>query len=437
MDKPTVAIIGRPNVGKSTLFNRLVGRRISIVDDTPGITRDRIYADAEWTGKAFSLVDTGGMDFSGKDSIVNQMIQQAQYAIDTADVILLVVDANEGMTSADEEVADVLRRSNKSVLLVCNKVDNFNRKDLLYDFYKLGLGDPIPISAGNGLGIGDLLDKIVAHINVSAEIADEETIKIAVIGKPNAGKSSIVNRLLGQERVIVSERPGTTRDAIDVLIEHEGDRYILIDTAGLRRKAKINEAVERYSVSRALEAVQRSDVAAMVIDAVEGVTEQDAKIAGFAHQKGKGLIILLNKWDLIEKDNKTVNQYKQEIAEKLGFIGYAPVLFISAKTGQRMDKILPMVKYVFGQCSIRISTGVLNDVIREAIAISAPPSGKGRSLKIYYATQVAVRPPTFVFFVNDTELMHFSYERYLENYLRRNFGFEGTPIRIAVRARKE
>ncbi|MBZ4666598.1 MAG: ribosome-associated GTPase EngA [Mahella sp.] len=424
-------------MGKSTLFNRLVGRRISIVDDTPGITRDRIYADAEWTGKAFSLVDTGGMDFSGKDSIVNQMIQQAQYAIDTADVILLVVDANEGMTSADEEVADVLRRSNKSVLLVCNKVDNFNRKDLLYDFYKLGLGDPIPISAGNGLGIGDLLDKIVAHINVSAEIADEETIKIAVIGKPNAGKSSIVNRLLGQERVIVSERPGTTRDAIDVLIEHEGDRYILIDTAGLRRKAKINEAVERYSVSRALEAVQRSDVAAMVIDAVEGVTEQDAKIAGFAHQKGKGLIILLNKWDLIEKDNKTVNQYKQEIAEKLGFIGYAPVLFISAKTGQRMDKILPMVKYVFGQCSIRISTGVLNDVIREAIAISAPPSGKGRSLKIYYATQVAVRPPTFVFFVNDTELMHFSYERYLENYLRRNFGFEGTPIRIAVRARKE
>lgn len=424
-------------MGKSTLFNRLVGRRISIVDDTPGITRDRIYADAEWTGKAFSLVDTGGMDFSGKDSIVNQMIQQAQYAIDTADVILLVVDANEGMTSADEEVADVLRRSNKSVLLVCNKVDNFNRKDLLYDFYKLGLGDPIPISAGNGLGIGDLLDKIVAHINVSAEIADEETIKIAVIGKPNAGKSSIVNRLLGQERVIVSERPGTTRDAIDVLIEHEGDRYILIDTAGLRRKAKINEAVERYSVSRALEAVQRSDVAAMVIDAVEGVTEQDAKIAGFAHEKGKGLIILLNKWDLIEKDNKTVSQYKQEIAEKLGFIGYAPVLFISAKTGQRMDKILPMVKYVFGQCSIRISTGVLNDVIREAIAISAPPSGKGRSLKIYYATQVAVRPPTFVFFVNDTELMHFSYERYLENYLRRNFGFEGTPIRIAVRARKE
>ncbi|MDK2903582.1 MAG: GTPase [Clostridiales bacterium] len=383
------------------------------------------------------MVDTGGMDFSGKDSIVNQMIQQAQYAIDTADVILLVVDANEGMTSADEEVADVLRRSNKSVLLVCNKVDNFNRKDLLYDFYKLGLGDPIPISAGNGLGIGDLLDKIVAHINVSAEIADEETIKIAVIGKPNAGKSSIVNRLLGQERVIVSERPGTTRDAIDVLIEHEGDRYILIDTAGLRRKAKINEAVERYSVSRALEAVQRSDVAALVIDAVEGVTEQDAKIAGFAHEKGKGLIILLNKWDLIEKDNKTVSRYKQEIAEKLGFIGYAPVLFISAKTGQRMDKILPMVKYVFGQCSIRISTGVLNDVIREAIAISAPPSGKGRSLKIYYATQVGVRPPTFVFFVNDTELMHFSYERYLENYLRRNFGFEGTPIRIAVRARKE
>ncbi|AEE97032.1 ribosome biogenesis GTPase Der [Mahella australiensis] len=437
MDKATVAIIGRPNVGKSTLFNRLVGRRISIVDDTPGITRDRIYADVEWTGKIFSLVDTGGIDFSGKDSIVNQMIRQAQYAIDTADVILLVVDANEGMTSADEEVADILRRSNKSVLLVCNKVDNFNRKDLLYDFYKLGLGDPIPISAGNGLGIGDLLDKIVAHINVSVDIIDEETIRIAVIGKPNAGKSSIVNRLLGQERVIVSDQPGTTRDAIDVLIEHEGDRYILIDTAGLRRKAKINEAVERYSVSRALEAVQRSDVAALVIDAVEGVTEQDAKIAGFAHEKGKGLIVLLNKWDLIEKDNKTVSRYKQDIAEKLGFIGYAPVLFISAKTGQRMDKILPMVKYVFEQSSMRISTGVLNDVIREAVAISAPPSSKGRSLKIYYATQVAVRPPTFVLFVNDTELMHFSYERYLENYLRRNFGFEGTPIRIAVRARKE
>jgi GTP-binding protein len=383
------------------------------------------------------LVDTGGIDFSGKDSIVNQMIRQAQYAIDTADVILLIVDANEGMTSADEEVADILRRSNKSVLLVCNKVDNFNRKDLLYDFYKLGLGDPIPISAGNGLGIGDLLDKIVAHINVSVDIIDEETIRIAVIGKPNAGKSSIVNRLLGQERVIVSDQPGTTRDAIDVLIEHEGDRYILIDTAGLRRKAKINEAVERYSVSRALEAVQRSDVAALVIDAVEGVTEQDAKIAGFAHEKGKGLIILLNKWDLIEKDNKTVGRYKQDIAQKLGFIGYAPVIFISAKTGQRMDKILPMVKYVFGQSSMRISTGVLNDVIREAVAISAPPASKGRSLKIYYATQVAVRPPTFVLFVNDTELMHFSYERYLENYLRRNFGFEGTPIRIAVRARKE
>ncbi|MDI3509124.1 MAG: GTPase [Clostridiales bacterium] len=383
------------------------------------------------------MVDTGGIDFSGKDSIVNQMIRQAQYAIDTADVILLIVDANEGMTSADEEVADILRRSNKSVLLVCNKVDNFNRKDLLYDFYKLGLGDPIPISAGNGLGIGDLLDKIVAHINVSVDIIDEETIRIAVIGKPNAGKSSIVNRLLGQERVIVSDQPGTTRDAIDVLIEHEGDRYILIDTAGLRRKAKINEAVERYSVSRALEAVQRSDVAALVIDAVEGVTEQDAKIAGFAHEKGKGLIILLNKWDLIEKDNKTVGRYKQDIAQKLGFIGYAPVIFISAKTGQRMDKILPMVKYVFGQSSMRISTGVLNDVIREAVAISAPPASKGRSLKIYYATQVAVRPPTFVLFVNDTELMHFSYERYLENYLRRNFGFEGTPIRIAVRARKE
>lgn len=383
------------------------------------------------------MVDTGGIDFSGKDSIVNQMIRQAQYAIDTADVILLVVDANEGMTSADEEVADILRRSNKSVLLVCNKVDNFNRKDLLYDFYKLGLGDPIPISAGNGLGIGDLLDKIVAHINVSVDIIDEETIRIAVIGKPNAGKSSIVNRLLGQERVIVSDQPGTTRDAIDVLIEHEGDRYILIDTAGLRRKAKINEAVERYSVSRALEAVQRSDVAALVIDAVEGVTEQDAKIAGFAHEKGKGLIVLLNKWDLIEKDNKTVGRYKQDIAQKLGFIGYAPVIFISAKTGQRMDKILPMVKYVFGQSSMRIFTGVLNDVIREAVAISAPPASKGRSLKIYYATQVAVRPPTFVLFVNDTELMHFSYERYLENYLRRNFGFEGTPIRIAVRARKE
>lgn len=430
-------MVGRPNVGKSTLFNRLVGKRISIVDDTPGVTRDRIYADVEWNGKVFSLIDTGGIDIYGDDTFVKQVLQQAQSAIDMADIILFVVDAKEGLAPADEEVADILRRSDKTVFLICNKVDDFDRQDLLYDFYKLGLGDPIPVSASNGLGIGDLLDRIVANLPVYEAESDDEAMKVAVIGKPNAGKSSIVNRLLGQERIIVSDQPGTTRDAVDVRMEYDGDKYILIDTAGLRKKAKVSESIERYSISRALEAIRRCDVALLVIDASEGITEQDAKIAGFAHEKGKGLIVLINKWDLIVKDDKTVNQYKRDITEKLGFAGYAPALFISAKTGQRMDKILPMVKYVFEQCSLRISTGTLNDVIREAIAISAPPSDKGRNLKIYYATQVSVKPPTFVLFVNDTKLMHFSYERYIENYLRRSFGFEGTPIRIAVRAHKE
>jgi len=419
------------------LFNRLVGKRISIVDDMPGVTRDRIYADVEWTGKIFSLVDTGGVDFSHKDDITAQMLKQANYAIDNSDVIIFLVDANEGVTAADEEVADVLRRFNKPILLVCNKVDNFDNKDFLYDFYKLGLGDPIPLSASNGIGIGDLLDRIIANLPEAVETDQDDAIKVALIGKPNVGKSSIINYLLGQERVIVSDQPGTTRDAIDISVETEDGKYILIDTAGLRKKSKVSDPVEKYSVNRALTAVQRCDVAVLVIDATEGVTVQDAKIAGFAHERGKGLVILINKWDLIAKDDKTINRYKQEAKSKLPFAAYAPILFVSAKTGQRINKVLTMVKYVNEQASIRVPTGILNDTLREAFTISAPPSTNGRMLKIYYATQINIKPPTFVLFVNDPDLMHFSYERYIENYLRRSFGFEGTPIRIAVRPRRK
>lgn len=435
MSKPIVAVVGRPNVGKSTFFNYIAGKRISIVEDTPGVTRDRIYAEAEWRNRKFMLIDTGGIEPYSEDIIMQQMKRQAEIAIETADVILFMVDGKEGVTATDKEVATILRKTAKPVVLAVNKIDNVgDPPNEVYEFYNLGMGDFQIISSIHGLGIGDLLDEIYKHFpEEEHENEDNEYIKVAVIGKPNSGKSSLINRLLGEERVIVSDIPGTTRDAIDTYLEKGEDKYIFIDTAGIRRKSKITENIERYSTLRSWTAIERADVCLLMIDATDGVTEQDTKIAGYAHEQGKATIIIINKWDLIEKETGTLEKYKKKVIEKLSFMTYAPILFISAKTGQRTDRIFDLIKYVVDQATLRISTGMLNDVVNEAVAMVQPPSDKGKNLKIYYMTQVSVKPPSFVIFINDIELMHFSYERYLENQLRKNFGFEGSPIRLIMR----
>ncbi len=433
--KPIVAVVGRPNVGKSTLFNKITGKRISIVEDTPGITRDRIYADAEWTGREFTLIDTGGIEPSSKDEILSQMRNQANLAIDMADVILFMVNIKEGMTAADKDVSAMLQKCGKPVILVCNKVDAPGNPPMeLYEFYNLGVGEPMPISSVHGLGVGDLLDKVISYFPEDiSESEPDNAIKVAVIGKPNAGKSSLINRILGEERVIVSNIAGTTRDAIDSSYTHNDQNYIFIDTAGMRKRGKINENVERYSVVRALAAVDRADVCLIMVDATEGVTEQDTKIAGYAHEQGKASIIVVNKWDIVEKETNTMNNFKNKIKEGFNFMMYAPSVFISAKTGQRVDSLFEMINSTVEQNTKRISTGLLNDVINEAIAMVQPPSDKGKRLKIYYATQASIKPPTFVLFVNNTELAHYSYVRYLENQLRAKFGFEGTPIKFIIR----
>lgn len=435
MSRPIVAVVGRPNVGKSTLFNRLAGERISIVQDTPGVTRDRIYADVDWLNYKFTLIDTGGMEPGAEDIILRQILTQAQIAIETADVIIFVTDVKQGVTEADAQVANILRRTKKPVVLAVNKVDDMRKENLdVYEFYSLGIGEVYPISAGQALGLGDMLDAVCAHFPEGAENAeDEDVIKVALIGKPNVGKSSLINRILGEDRLIVSNIPGTTRDAIDTPFELDGQKYVLIDTAGMRRKSKIKEDIEKYSIIRAVAAVERCDVAVLVIDAQEGITDQDAKIAGIAHERGKAAIIAVNKWDAIEKDDKTMNKFLKDITTDLAYMSYAPRVFISALTGQRVIKMLDTVKEVYANNCLRVSTGVLNDVLVEAMAMQQPPAEKGRQLKIYYMTQVGVKPPTFVIFVNDRELMHFSYRRYIENQLRQNFGFKGTPIHFVVR----
>ncbi|MBE6009435.1 MAG: ribosome biogenesis GTPase Der [Lachnospiraceae bacterium] len=438
MSKPVVAVVGRPNVGKSTLFNALAGERISIVKDTPGVTRDRIYADAEWLNHSFTLIDTGGIEPDTKDIILSQMREQAQIAIDTADVILFLTDVRQGVQDADAKVADMLRKSKKPVLLVVNKVDNFDKYMAdVYEFYNLGIGDPLPISASAKLGLGDMLEKLVSYFPQSNNEEDEdERPKIAVVGKPNVGKSSLINRLTGKNRVIVSDIAGTTRDAIDTDIRFNGKEYVFIDTAGLRRKSKIKEELERFSIIRAVTAIERSDAVIIVIDAIEGVTEQDAKIAGIAHERGKGIIIAVNKWDAIEKNDRSVAEYTDNIRRILSFMPYAEITFISALSGQRLNKLFPLIDMVIENNSMRIATGVLNEILMEAVALQQPPSDKGRRLKIYYMTQVAVKPPTFVIFVNDKKLMHFSYTRYLENRIRESFGFRGTALKFIIRERK-
>jgi GTP-binding protein len=438
MSKPIVAIVGRPNVGKSTLFNRLAGERISIVEDTPGITRDRIYAESEWLNHKFTIIDTGGIEPNSDDIILKQMRRQAEIAVETADVIIFLVDVKQGLTDADNEVANMLRKSQKPVVLVVNKVDHMIKENMdIYEFYNLGLGDPIPISASQPLGLGDMLDEVVKHFPTQ-EVSDydEDTIKVAIIGKPNVGKSSLINKILGEERVIVSDIPGTTRDAVDVPVTIGDDRFLFIDTAGLRRKNKIKEDIEKYSIVRTVSAIERADVAVLLIDAEEGITEQDTKIAGIAHERGKASIIAVNKWDAIEKDDKTMNKYLKDIEVKFSYMSYAPKVFISALTGQRITKLFEMIKVVSQNHSLRISTGLLNDVLYEAMAMKQPPSDKGKRLKIYYMTQVSVRPPSFVIFVNDKELMHFSYERYIENQLRDAFGFRGTPLHFMIREKR-
>lgn len=439
MSKPVVAIVGRPNVGKSTLFNALAGEMISIVKDTPGVTRDRIYADVSWLNHEFTLIDTGGIEPDTKDAILSQMREQAQTAIDTADVIVFITDVRQGLVDSDSKVADMLRRSGKPVILVVNKVDSFDKfMHDVYEFYNLGIGEPVPISASSKLGLGDMLDKVAEYFpkHIGEEEEDDRP-RIAIVGKPNVGKSSIVNKLLGENRVIVSEVAGTTRDAIDTEIIHQGKEYIFIDTAGLRRKNKIKEELERYSIIRTVTAVERCDVVLLVIDAVEGVTEQDAKIAGIAHERGKGMVIVVNKWDAIEKNDKTMREYEGKVRQTLSYLPYAEIMYVSAKTGQRLNKLYEVIDMVIENQTLRVATGVLNEIMTEAVAMHQPPSDKGKRLKLYYITQVSVKPPTFVIFVNDKELMHFSYTRYLENKIREAFGFKGTPLKFFIRERKE
>ena len=439
MSRPIVAIVGRPNVGKSTLFNALAGENISIVKDTPGVTRDRIYADVSWLNHNFTMIDTGGIEPDSSDIILSQMREQAQIAIDTADVIIFLVDVRQGLQDADSKVADMLRRSRKPVVLVVNKVDSFQKYMAdVYEFYNLGIGDPVPVSAASRLGIGDMLDEVVKHFpEDSGEDEEDERPRVAIVGKPNVGKSSIINRLVGENRVIVSDIAGTTRDAIDTEISHGGKEYVFIDTAGLRRKNKIKEELERYSIIRTVTAVERADVVVVVIDASEGVTEQDAKIAGIAHERGKGIIVAVNKWDAIEKTDKTIYEFSRKVRETLSFMPYAELLFISAVTGQRLAKLFELIDVIIENRAMRIQTGVLNEIITEAVAMQQPPSDRGRRLKIYYVTQVSVKPPMFVVFVNDKELMHFSYTRYLENKIREAFGFKGTSLKFIIRERKE
>ena len=437
MKKPTFAIVGRPNVGKSTLFNKLIGERISIVEDTPGVTRDRIYAEGEWLTKKFILIDTGGIEPANDDIILEQMRRQAEIAIEMADAIVFMVDVKSGLTSSDKDIAAMLTRSGKPVVLVCNKIDNVGAVPMeFYEFYNLGLDEPMAISSTHGLGTGDLLDKLFSYVDFSeTEDEDDESIKVAVIGKPNVGKSSLINRILGENRVIVSDIAGTTRDAIDTKYEKDGQKYTFIDTAGMRKRGKIDEAIERYSVVRSLAAVDRCDVVLILIDATEGVTEQDTKIAGYAHNQGKASIIVVNKWDLVEKETNTMNNYQNDVRNGLAYMMYAPVAFVSAKTGSRLEKLFDLIKYVNEQHAMRISTGVLNDVLNEAITKVQPPSDKGKRLKIMYITQASTKPPTFVLFVNDKELAHFSYIRYIENQIRATFGLEGTPIKFIIRER--
>ena len=439
MSKPVVAIVGRPNVGKSTLFNVLAGERISIVQDTPGVTRDRIYAEVSWLDYNFTLIDTGGIEPDSGDIILSQMREQAQIAIDTADVIIFITDVRQGLVDADQKVADMLRRSRKPVILAVNKVDDFKKyMPDVYEFYNLGIGDPVPVSAASRLGIGDLLDEVAKHFTQEMlEEAEDDRPRIAIVGKPNVGKSSLINKLTGENRVIVSDIAGTTRDAIDTDIKYNGREYVFIDTAGLRRKNKIKEELERYSIIRAVTAVERADVVIVVIDAIEGVTEQDAKIAGIAHERGKGIIIAVNKWDAIEKDDKTIYKHIEKIRQILSFMPYAEILFISAKTGQRTGRIFETIDVVLENNSMRVATGVLNEIMAEAVAMQQPPTDKGKRLKLYYITQAAVKPPTFVIFVNDKNLMHFSYTRYLENKIREAFGFKGTSLKFIIRERKE
>ena len=439
MSKPVVAVVGRPNVGKSTLFNALAGERISIVKDTPGVTRDRIYADVNWLDYHFTMIDTGGIEPDSRDVILSQMREQAEIAIATADVIIFLTDVRQGLQDSDSKVADMLRRSGKPVVLVVNKVDSFEKfMPDVYEFYNLGIGDPFPISAASMLGLGDMLDEVVKHFpDYAKDEEEDERPKVAIIGKPNVGKSSLINKLAQEDRVIVSDIAGSTRDAIDTDITYDGKEYVFIDTAGLRRKNKIKEEIERYSIIRAVTAVERADVCIIVIDATEGVTEQDAKIAGIAHERGKGIIIAVNKWDAIEKDDKTIYRHTEKIRQILSFMPYAEIIFISAKSGQRLNKIFELIDVVIANNSMRVATGVLNEIVTEAVAMQQPPSDKGKRLRIYYTTQVAVKPPTFVIFVNDKELMHFSYTRYLENRIRETFGFRGTALKFIIRERKE
>lgn len=439
MSKPVVAIVGRPNVGKSTLFNALAGEQISIVKDTPGVTRDRIYANVSWLNYNFTLIDTGGIEPDSKDIILSQMREQAEIAIATADVIMFMTDVRQGLVDSDSKVADMLRRSGKPVVLVVNKVDNFDKMMAdVYEFYNLGIGDPFPISSVGKLGLGDMLDEVVSHFDESAlDDADDDRPRIAIVGKPNVGKSSIINRLSGENRVIVSDIAGTTRDAIDTEIRYNGRDYVFIDTAGLRRKNKIKEEIERYSIIRAVTAVERADVVLVVIDATEGVTEQDAKIAGIAHERGKGIIVVVNKWDAVTKNDKTIYEHTKRIKDVLSFIPYAEIMFVSALSGQRLVKLYDMIDMVVENQNMRVQTGVLNEILSEAVALQQPPSDKGRRLKIFYMTQVAVKPPTFIVFVNDKKLMHFSYTRYIENKIREAFGFRGTSLRFIIRERGE
>lgn len=437
--KPIVAVVGRPNVGKSTLFNALAGSRISIVKDMPGITRDRIYADVTWLNYSFTLIDTGGIEPDSKDIILSQMREQAQIAIDTADVILFMVDVKQGLVDADAKVADMLRRSKKPIILVVNKVDSYEKMMLdVYEFYNLGIGEPMAISAANRQGIGEVLDEVVSHFpDDTAEDVEDERPRIAIVGKPNVGKSSLINKLLGENRLIVSDIAGTTRDAVDAEVTYNGKEYIFIDTAGLRRKNKIKEELEQYMIVRTVSAVERADIVILLIDALEGVTEQDAKIAGIAHERGKGIIIAVNKWDALEKDDKTIYRFTEKVRQILSFMPYAEITFISAKTGQRIGKLYELIDMVEQNQSMRVATGVLNEIMAEAVALQQPPSDKGKRLRLYYITQVAVKPPTFVIFVNDKQLMHFSYTRYIENKIRDTFGFKGTPLHFIIRERKE